>query len=138
MPVPYVIVGDPAYPLLHWLIKGYWGAQSDASKQIFNERLSASRVQVEIALGRLKARWRCLCKRLEVHHTRAVTIIAAFTILHNIVEYHGQAVPDGWQRVVTTADEVYPQPGDDMSNNQQALNGLVIRDVLKNYSARLN
>jgi hypothetical protein len=60
-------MGDPAYPLLPRLIKGYTEtARLSPEEESFNVHLSSSRVCVEIAFGRLKARWRCLLKRLDV------------------------------------------------------------------------
>ena len=59
--VPLVILGDPAYPLLQWIMKPY----SDNGRlsqllHLFNYRLSHARVGAENAFGILKARWRCL------------------------------------------------------------------------------
>uniref|UniRef100_A0A8C3SZ29 DDE Tnp4 domain-containing protein n=1 Tax=Chelydra serpentina TaxID=8475 RepID=A0A8C3SZ29_CHESE len=48
-----VILGDPAYPLMSWLMKPYTSAL-DSSKELFNYRLSKCRMVVECAFGRLK------------------------------------------------------------------------------------
>lgn len=50
-----MIVDDPAYPMLPWLIKGYSGTLS-AEEESFNVYLNSSRVSVEMTFGRLKAR----------------------------------------------------------------------------------
>ena len=50
----------------------------------FNYRLSRARTVVEIAFGRLKARWRRLLKRNDMHTEHIPTVISACCILHNL------------------------------------------------------
>ncbi|KAG6932119.1 hypothetical protein G0U57_000249, partial [Chelydra serpentina] len=54
--MPIAILGDPAYPLMPWLMKSYTGTL-DSSKELFNYRLSKCRMVVVCAFGRLKGRW---------------------------------------------------------------------------------
>uniref|UniRef100_A0A8C3PC42 Putative nuclease HARBI1 n=1 Tax=Chrysemys picta bellii TaxID=8478 RepID=A0A8C3PC42_CHRPI len=66
--MPIVILGDPAYPLMPWLMKPY-GGSLDRSQELFNYRLSKCRMVVECAFGRLKGRWRTLLTRSDLSQT---------------------------------------------------------------------
>ena len=65
--IPLVILGDPAYLLLQWLMKAFPNNEKLITPaKTFNYQLSKARVVVEHWYGRLKERWRCLLKRLDV------------------------------------------------------------------------
>ena len=50
----------------------------------FNFHLSKAHMVVEHSYGRLKGRWRCLLKRLDVYISDAPEVVAACCILHCI------------------------------------------------------
>ncbi|CAB3990838.1 Hypothetical predicted protein, partial [Paramuricea clavata] len=45
--MPPVILADPAYPLLSWVLKGYPRNEATRSQRVFNYRLSRARMTVE-------------------------------------------------------------------------------------------
>lgn len=110
--VPYLIVGDPAYPLSRWLMKGFpFTAAITEEQDSFNAYLNKGRVVVEIAFGRLKGRWRRLTKKIDADVKFAPTIIMACCVLHNIVEANNEHFREKWLNIVNNCAEVYPQPG---------------------------
>ncbi|KAG6923767.1 hypothetical protein G0U57_019316, partial [Chelydra serpentina] len=80
--MPIVILGDPAYPIMPWLMKPYMGAL-DSSKELFNYRLSKSRMVVECPFGRLKGHWESLLTRSDLSKTNIPIVVAACCVLHN-------------------------------------------------------
>ena len=96
VPVPVVILGDPACPLLPWLMKPYPGVGLSAKQRKFNTHLSRARVVVECAFGMLKGRWRCLLKRNDVNVEFMSTLVTACCVLHNICEVHHDTFDQQW------------------------------------------
>ena len=99
--VPLVVLGDPAYPLLSWLMKAFPDNGSlTAQQKTYNYRLSRARVVVEHAYGRLKGRWHCLLKRNDINVHDVPTVVAACCVLHNICETRGENFEDQWMQDV--------------------------------------
>ena len=113
-PVNLTIVGDPAYPILPWLMKPYPYHTAPAGTNIeeresFNVYLSSGRMVIEGAFGRLKGRWRKLLKRNDMHHSNVKLLVAACCILHNFCETQMEQFYDAWLPDTET-ERAYPQP----------------------------
>ncbi|KAK7945591.1 hypothetical protein WMY93_001319 [Mugilogobius chulae] len=85
-------------------------------EESFNLHLSAIRVKVEHTFGHLKARWRILAKRSDVHHSFMPTVVAACCVLHNICEKEKQPRPPFLQDL---PENNQPNPQPQMTNFMQ-------------------
>ena len=73
-PIPVFLLGDPAYPLMPYLMKEYAGDGSTVQEQYFGYRLCSARNVIECAFGRLKARFGCLMRDMDINLGRATTL----------------------------------------------------------------
>ena len=95
-----IYIGWPGRALLPWLMKAFPdNDHSSLNQKLFNYRLSRARVVVEHSYGRLKGRWRCLLKHLDVTTCDVPELVAACCVLHNIIcEIHGDTLMiNGWK-----------------------------------------
>ncbi|XP_064458820.1 uncharacterized protein LOC135369088 [Ornithodoros turicata] len=131
-PVPFLILGDPAYPLLPWLIKPFIHNSRITQEQVyFNECLSSGRVVVEHAFGRLKSRWRILLKRTDVYYKFVPTLVATACMLHNFCEENNERINPRWA-TDNTCQQMFPQP---TRQAQVGSRDECIRNVLCSYVA---
>ena len=119
------MIGDSAYPLLSWLIKPFaFSSSLSLQQKNFNYRLLQGRVVVDIAFGRLKAQWRRLSKKIDMHIKHIPNVILSCCVLHNVCEIHNDTFNEEWLQDVDLT-----QP-DDTSSSTTAACGSTARDLL--------
>ncbi len=91
--VPICILGEPAYPLLPYLMKEYAGGGNVIQEQFFGWRLSSARIVIECAFGRLKGRFGIL-REMDVCTPDLPYVIYACFVLHNFCELQNEKVAD--------------------------------------------
>ncbi|XP_008180145.1 uncharacterized protein LOC103311933 [Acyrthosiphon pisum] len=81
--LPYVLVGDDAFPLMNNLMKPFSRRNLTKEQAIFNYRLSRARRIVENAFGILSSRFQILLKEINLCPEKATLIVLTCTHLHN-------------------------------------------------------
>ena len=128
------LIGDGAYPPLTWLVKPFpnrFNLSQEEKK--FNKALSSARVTVEQAFGLLKARWRCLLKRLDNEIENISNIIIACCVLHNICAMRGDSYIDNDEVLQQVLAEERQARRQRPTCNQICRDGDALREVLKNF-----
>lgn len=111
------------------------------SEDSFNAYMNTARSRVEIAIGRLKGRFRRLQKPIDMRVEFAPKIVAAACVLHNIIEKKegGDSYKQAWSREYKKNLQLHPEPDevefddafeqlDDDQDKAEA-----VRNVLKDY-----
>lgn len=84
-PVPYVFVGDEAFPLSENLMRPYPRryVMGNYPHQIFNARLSRARQTVECTFGILASRFRAFRRPFENKVDTVIDVVKATCVIHN-------------------------------------------------------
>ncbi|XP_054744317.1 uncharacterized protein LOC129248716 [Anastrepha obliqua] len=92
--LPYVVVGDDAFPLQMHLMKPYPYHTQCQEKQVFNQRLSRARHVVEHAFGILSNRFRVLLAPINLKVATVEKIVLTCCALHNYLIENGEMFTD--------------------------------------------
>jgi len=123
--------GDSAYPLQSWLMKPFvHNSGLTGSQRNFNYRICRARIVVENAFGHLKARWRRVLKRNDMHTDNIPHVIAAVCVLHNICEVHHEHFNDAW---LQNSDGEYDQTSTVATRDTSVGSPHIIRNALVSY-----
>ena len=91
-PVPICILGDPTYPLLPYIMKEFASGGKNEEEQFFGYRLSSARMVIECAFWRMKVRFGCLRRDMDINLDDLTYIIHSCFILHNFCEIHKEPI----------------------------------------------
>jgi hypothetical protein len=92
--LPYVIVGDEAFPLTNYLMRPYPGRGHFVlpyKEQVYNYRLSRARRTIENTFGILVTRWRLFLRPINADINNAECYIKAAIALHNYLRIENDA-----------------------------------------------
>ncbi|XP_055919760.1 uncharacterized protein LOC129951565 isoform X2 [Eupeodes corollae] len=86
--LPFVIVGDDAFPLQKHIMKPYPFRTQSKTKRIFNVRLSRARHVVEHTFGIMSNRFKILQSTMNLRVEQVQVVTKACCVLHNFLMKH--------------------------------------------------
>lgn len=148
--LPFVFIGDDAFPLSERIMKPYSpprGRRLNDDERIFNYRLSRARRCVENAFGILTSKFICLARTVYCSPQRAQKIVTACCILHNYFlntsrqsycptffadryDNNGHLIEGGWRNNTRSMTGLQNQSN---RNNRTSNGAIEIREHFKQF-----
>ncbi|XP_058229067.1 uncharacterized protein LOC131342322 isoform X2 [Hemibagrus wyckioides] len=140
--VNFIVLGGTAYPLLEWLMKAYTPSPTLTPQQkSFNIYLSDARAAMDIAFGRLKARWQVLLNRSDFHYTFSPYVTITCCALHNFCEREEESFGQAWMEEAAVLERAVPQPPTqsytELNNAGEAVRRVLTEYVASNFPLRI-
>ena len=106
--IPPVLLVDPAYLFLPWVVKGYPRNEASRNQQVFNYHLSRTRMTVENTFGRWKGRFTRFSKRVDMEVPSLVDVVLASCVVHNICEVQNNNFQPDWEEAEVVEEPIVP------------------------------
>lgn len=135
--LPFVLLGDDAYPLSPYLMRSYArSSQLDLRKKIYNYRHSRARRVVESAFGILAARWRIFRRPINTYVLKAEKMVLATICLHNYIISKELEKRPQERRYLMYNDNDRQQTSLGMRNMSNNMNNLISNNLSNEYRER--
>lgn len=135
--LPFVLLGDEAYPLSPYLMRPYArSSQLDLRKKIYNYRHSRARRVVESAFGILAARWRIFRRPINTYVSKAEKMVLATICLHNYIISKELEKRPQERRYLMYNDNDRQQTSLGMRNLSNNMNNLISNNLSNEYRER--
>lgn len=131
-PIPYVFVGDEAFPLSENLMRPYpkRSVTDNYENKVFNYRLSRARQTVECAFGILASRFRVFRAPFEIKVESVIDVVKASCVLHNYLRKYSVAHSEVEEIEDMPEDQLLPLHPSNARSTQKAFE---IRQKFTNY-----
>ncbi|XP_047021401.1 putative nuclease HARBI1 [Helicoverpa armigera] len=132
------LLGDSGYPQRPWLMTPIPDAAEGTPAYKYTAVHGKTRVAIENTFGRLKNRWRCLCKDRTLHYgpEKCAKIITACSVLHNLALKFNvpEPEPEELQNIsLSFSDHLFQENGGD-----DLIRGRAMRNILVDRINRLH
>lgn len=117
--IPFVIVGDEAFPLKTYLMRPFAARTLNEDRRIYNYRHSRARRSVECAFGIMAKKFEVFQRPIRLKPSKAVVVTNASTVLHNYIRRRDGRTVDHTSSIQY---DIFQTPSDAF-NNLQPLHG---------------